>query len=257
MDTIINELVSEFGYSPALAQNILRELSKSDHIKIDENGVYPKKLGKREAVVHALVDHKNGLPWKDITKIINKSGYCRTVLNETRIIQSYFSGSDYIYLSHKGTYRHLKYLDLSLIDIQKHMKYLYEFIYRKHDLRFHLNEYYTEMKNEIPPIDYYVLRHIVRTFGHEYGIYFYGKSSVDSLSRDPEACHVTQYEVIINLLKNSKYPLTKQEIALKLKSKSIDHASFYLDKMMKNGDVVRIGYATYTTLKQAFSKINE
>jgi hypothetical protein len=257
IDTVINHLVSEFGYSTALAKNTLRELSTSGHISINNNGVCPSKIGRREAVAHALADHINGLPWKDIARIVNKAGYCSKVLNEKRSIHDYLSDSDYIYLSDKGTYRHLKYLDLPKIDIQKQMDLLYSYFHKKSDHRFHLNEYYSEMKDSIPSIEYYALRYIIKTFGHEYGIYFYGKSSVDSVSLDPDAPHVTQYEVIINALKNSKHPLTKHEIALKIKSKSLNHAAFYLDKMIENGDVVRIDYSTYTTPDQAFNKVKE
>jgi hypothetical protein len=257
IDTVINQLVSEFGYSTALAKNTLRELSSSGHISINDNGICPSKIGRREAVAHALADHKNGLPWKDIAKIVNKAGYCSKALNETRSVHDYLSDSDYIYLSDKGTYRHLKYLDLSKIDIQKQMDSLYGYFHKKSDHRFHLIEYYSEMKGFIPPIEYYTLRHIVRTFGNEYGIYFHGKSSVDSLSLDPETPHVTQYDVIINALAHSKHPLTKHEIALKLKSKSMSHAAFYLDKMIENGEVVRIDYTTYTTPDHAFNQIKE
>lgn len=257
LDTMISHLVSKFGYSTALARNTLRELSVLGRIIINENGIYPTKLGRREAVAHTLTDHINGLPWKDIARIVNKAGYCGKMLNEMRSVHDYLSDSDYIYLSDKGTYRHLKYLDLSKIDTQKQMDSLYSYFHKKSDHRFHLNDYYTEMKDSIPPIEYYTLRYIVKAFGHEYGIFFYGKSSVDSVSLDPEAPHVTQYEVIINTLKSSKKPLSKHEIALKIKSKSLNHAAFYLDKMIEKGDVVRIDYATYTTPGQAFDKVKE
>jgi hypothetical protein len=59
------------------------------------------------------------LPWQDIIKLINRSGCCNTYINENRIHSSALSGSEYIYLCARGTYKHLKYLDTK-INVEKY-----------------------------------------------------------------------------------------------------------------------------------------
>jgi hypothetical protein len=72
-EVIVNELVSNYGYSKAAAINGIKELKHLDKIEITELGIYPKKLTRYEAVAHVLTYHPTGLPWKDINKIGNYS----------------------------------------------------------------------------------------------------------------------------------------------------------------------------------------
>ena len=53
-EIIINELMSNYGYSKASAIHGIKQLENLNKIEITEQGIYPKKLGKREAVAHAL-----------------------------------------------------------------------------------------------------------------------------------------------------------------------------------------------------------
>ncbi|MGZ5222322.1 MAG: hypothetical protein ACXWC7_19700, partial [Chitinophagaceae bacterium] len=115
-EIIINELMSNYGYSRASAINGIKQLEKLDKIEISEQCVSPKKLGRAEAVAHALTFHSAGLPWKDIARIVNKKGYSSTQMDETRSTHG-FNDSEYIYLCAKGTYRNLMFLDLEQFDI--------------------------------------------------------------------------------------------------------------------------------------------
>ncbi len=254
-DAVVKELVSSFGYSTSLARNTLRELNKLGSIKITSRGVYPDKLNKKEAVAHALIGHPSGLPWKDISKIVNHGHYCSTKLNEDRLVHDYFCNSEYIYSCGRGTYRHLMYLDMSKIDIGDLMKELLEYFRENATGRLHLHDYYYRSKLS-SIVEYFTLRYIVRAFGHEYGIYFDGKSGVDSLSLDPDMPRVTQKEVILLALNKAKGVMTKQEIAEMLRSKSLKHATFYLNQMIETGEIVRIDYMTYTVPDKAFKDVN-
>lgn len=254
-DSVMEELISSFGYSPEQAGKILNSLKELSIIKISGNEVNPLNLGKKEAVAHALVGHVNGLPWKDITKIVNNGGYCSTKLNEDRFIHSYFSNSDYIYGSGRGTYRHLMYLDFASINIESIIGNILEYFHSHKITRLHLNDYYFQSALS-SVIDYFTLRYIVRTFGVEYGIFFDGKSGVDSLSSFKNAVQFTQKEVILLALNNSNNPMTKQEIAERLRSKSLKHANFYLDMLLNEGSVIRVDYMTYSTPDKIFDNMH-
>lgn len=254
-EIIINDLMSNYGYSKAAAIHGIKQLERRHKIEITEQGIYPKKLGKIEAVAHTLTFHPAGLPWKDITRIVNKKGYSSTPFDETRIASG-FHDSEFVYLCGLGTFRNLIFLDIEQFDIPQIMQHLLDY-FEQHQLNvLHLHDYYYQSKGNRSEIEYFTLRHLVKEYGEEYGIYFNGKSNVDCLSLNPGLKSITQTDVIIKSLNESKVALTKQEIAERLRSKSLGHAGFYLNNLIEEGQVVRVDHMVYTTPEKAFGNMD-
>ncbi|MDP1774501.1 MAG: hypothetical protein Q8L15_19715 [Methylobacter sp.] len=250
-EIIINELMSNYGYSKASAINGIKQLEKLGKIERTEQGVNPKKLGRAEAVAHSLTRHPAGLPWKDIARIVNRNGYSSKQMDETRSTHG-FNDSEYIYLCAKGTFRNLMFLDFEQFDIPKIMQHLLDY-FKQHQLTaLHLHDYFYQTKDQRCEIEYFTLRHLVREYGEEYGLYFNGKSNVDGVSLDQDLKSITQVDVIIKVLNESKVAMTKQEIAERLRSKSTGHAGFILNNLMEEGKVVRVDQMVYTTPEKAF-----
>ncbi|MBY0544304.1 MAG: hypothetical protein K2Q14_02015 [Gammaproteobacteria bacterium] len=254
-EIIINELMSNYGYSRASAINGIKQLEKLDEIEVSEQGVSPKGLSRAEAVAHALTFHPAGLPWKDIARVVNKKGYSSTQMDETRSTHG-FNNSEYIYLCGKGTFRNLMYLDLEQFDIPEIMQHLLDYLKQRQMKALHLHDYYYQSKGSRSEIEYFTLRHLVREYGEEYGLYFNGKSSADNVSLDPDLKRLTQADVIIKVLNESKTALTKQEIAERLRSKSINHATFYITNLMEDNKIVRVDQLVYTTPEKAFKDLD-
>lgn len=254
-EIIINDLISNYGYSKAAAIHGIKQLEKINAIQISEHGISPKKLGKIEAVAHVLTYYPTGLPWKDIARIVNKNGYSSTLFDEERLTHG-FNDSEYIYLCSKGTYRNLIFLDIGQFDIAEIMHHLLGYLSINGVRSLHLHDYYCLSKGSRSEIEYFTLRHFVREYGEEYGLYFNGKSGTDSVSIDSKVFLISQADVIIKLLNDSKVPLTKQEIAARLRSKSIKHAAFYIKNLMTEGKVVRVDKMVYTTPEKAFKDID-
>jgi len=252
---IINELMSNYGYDRASAIHGIKQLEKSQNIKVTDQGVYPMKLSRAEAIAHVLASHPEGLPWKDIAKIVNVKGCASTKIDETRATHG-FNDSEYIYLCGKGTYRNLMFLDIEQFYIPEIMQDLIDYLKQKSITASHLHDYYYQTKGKRCEIEYFTLRHLVREYGEDYGLYFDGKSGTDSVSLEPDSKRITQVDVIIKVLNESKVAMTKQEIAERLMSKSVGHASFYLNKLREEGKVVRIDKMVYTTPAKAFSNID-
>lgn len=254
-EAIINELMSNYGYSKASAVNGLKHFAKNDRIEITADGICPKNLGKIEAVAHALTFHSAGLPWKDIARIANKKGYSATPFNENRLAND-FNKSEYVYQCGHGTYRNLMFLDLEQFNIPETMQHLLDYFEQRKLNTLHLHDYYQQNKMQRTEIEYFTLRYIVREYGEEYGIFFNGKSGVDSISIDKNAKRITQADVVVSMLNESKIAMTAQEIAERLRSKSTAHARFYLSNLMEEGRVIRVDHLVYTTPEKAFSKID-
>lgn len=256
IDLVVGELMSNYGYGKSAAINGIKQLEKKQKIEINNQGIYPKRLGIEEAVAHALTFYPEGLPWKDIARIINQKGYSLRSLSEENQAGGRFSESNYIYLCAKGTYRNLIFLDINKFDIPKIMRGLLDFFDEGKVNSLNLHDYFYRTEGQRTEIDYFILRHLVREYGEDYGVYFNGKSSVDSVSLDKESRRITQVDVIIEALQKSKFALTKQEIAERLRSKSIAHAGFYLDILINSSKVVRIDNMVYTTPEKAFANID-
>lgn len=254
-EIIINELMSNYGYSKAAAIHGIKQLEKINKIEITEQGIYPKKLGKIEAIAHVLTFHPAGLPWKDIARVLNKKGYSSTPFDETRQASGSFI-NEFIYLSDHGTYRNLMFLDLEHFNIPEILQHVLDYFRKNQLTALHLHDYYYQSKSDRSEIEYYTLRHLIREYGEEYGLYFNGKSGADSVSLDPEVTLISQADVIIKALNESKVAMTKQEIAERLRSKSLGHAGFYLNNLMEEGKVVRVDQMVYTTSEKAFDNVD-
>ena len=255
-ENIVNELISNYGYSKAAAVNGLKQLAKIDRVEITADGVFPKNLGKIEAVAHVLTFYPTGLPWKDIARIANKKGYSSALFNEKVQATNSLSDSEYVYLSDHGAYRNLIFLDRDKFDISEIMQHLLDYVNQRNLKALHLHDYYQQKKMQCTEIEYFTLRYIVREYGEEYGVFFNGQSGSDSVSIDKNEKRITQADVVVNMLNESKVAMTVQEVAERLRSKSRNHASFYLDILMKEGRVVRVDNLVYTTPEKAFDKLD-
>ncbi len=251
-EVVVAELASNFGYSKALAANTIRELINKSKLKSDPEGLKPINLGRKEAVAHALLGYENGLPWKDIAKIVNRLEISNVCINEDRMQNSIFSDSDFIYQCDRGAYKNIKYFKIENVDVPHIIKSILDYIKVSNQKSIHLNDYYHQADGSIKAVNYYDIRHIARTFGSDYGLFFYGKSGVDSVGLTTDFEPVTQQKLILDLMNKAKAGLTNAEIANRLKSKSLAHAAFYLDKMMEAGEVVRVDNMIYTTPEKAF-----
>lgn len=254
-EIVINELMSNYGYSKAAAIHGIKHLENIDKILITEQGIFPKNLGRAEAVAHVLTFHPAGLPWKDISRIVNIKGFSKSKLDETRATHG-FNDSDYIYLCSNGTFRNLIFLDLEQFDISQVMQHLLNYFKNYQLTSLHLHDYFYQSKGNRVEIEYFTLRHIIREYGEEYGLYFNGQSGADSVSLNAEVRLISQADVIVKVLNESKVAMTKQEIAERLRSKSLGHANFYINNLIEEGKVVRIDHMVYTTTEKAFRNID-
>lgn len=253
---IIDELMAGYGYDKASAIHGVKQLEKRRIIEITEQGVYPKKLGRVEAVAQVLSSHPEGLHWKDVIGILNKIKYTSKPLNEARQVPSHFNESEYVYLCGKGVYRNLQFLDHEMCDIPEIMQHLVAYFKQGQTTALQLHDYHYQTKGQPCETEYFTLRHLVRNHGEEYGLYFDGKSNVDSVSIQPESKHFTQADAIFKVLNESRAAMSLLEITERSRSKCSGHVVFCISNLKKEGKVVRVDKTSYTTTEKAFSGID-
>ena len=237
------------------AGNIIHYLEEQDRLVVNKNNISPLNLKKHEAAACVLSTHPNGLPWRDVSHLVNSLSISRTNLLESRIDNQALSDSELIYLAGKGIYKHTKFIDFESVDIDSIFSVLLQFFDDTCRDVFHLNEVYHN-SSILKSYDYYVVRYIVKMYGEDYGFYFDGKSQSDSVGVEDGFKNITQQDVILQAMHTNIKPMTKPEIASLLKSNSIAHASFYLDSLIKKELVVQVDRMLYTTPELAYKDID-
>ncbi len=251
---VLVELTSYFGYTSALAEMTVNKMIKLGVIKSEHDGIVPQNLRQKEAIAHVLVSHPEGLPWKDIAKIANKLGIAKHI-NAERSTHG-FNDSEYIYLCSHGHYRHKKFLDINEFDLDSILLHLLEYFELNKITAINLHDFFQQTKNERPEIEYFTLRHIVKEYGGAVGVIFNGRSGVDHVSIFENCERVTQRKVIVQALSRAKGAMTIYEIAEVIRSKSMQHAHYYLQELIKEEKVVHIDRTMYTTPEKAFENVN-
>jgi hypothetical protein len=235
--------------------NVITYLVEQHRLKIEQNDVIPCYLKKHEAAAYVLSSHPNGLPWQDVSAIVNNGGFSRTELSTERKDHQALFDSEWCFLSDKGVYKHTKYIDFDSIHLEELFDEIFGFIVNSGRNVVHLHEIYKNT-SVLKTHDYYVVRYAVKMYGEAYGLYFSGKSQADSVGIEKDFKNVTQIDVILGAMKEKRSPMTKAEVANLLKSNSISHAGFYLDGLMKEGKVVQAERMFYTVPEIAYKDVD-
>lgn len=260
-DTLNDKLIEEYGYTRESAINEIRRLQSEGKIEITEDGIYPRKLGKKEAIAHVLTFFPDGLPWLDVARVINKKGFSKTIFPERLVDQ--FHNNNNVYLCERGTFRHIKFIEFDMENKEKiilFMNMIRNYLTDNgiNNVALRLDDFYSENH---PDIDYYILRYLVREYGEDFGIFFYGRSGVDSISLksfNDEIRRISLVDRLVKILKESSTPMTKQQLALNL-NKNTNHVAYLMDKLAENSEeikIVRVDSMRFTTPEKAFSNID-
>ena len=243
----------------AVAENQIVNWIDAGVLERNKDEVKPLSLSKVPGITNALLDFPNGDVWQNIQNHANKKSIITGSFYSDRPENSlgYAADKEYVYQSGRGTYRHISYLNISeneknrILDIVLSKLNEYKYAGRE-SVNLSVDIYQQLSLSD----DYYIVRHIVRAFGESVGIYFNGKSGADTVSLNSEFDLASQKIVIIDLFKKSLKPLSKKHIASKIRSQSLGHASFYLDKLQTEGKIVRIDESHFSHVDNAFLQID-
>jgi predicted transcriptional regulator len=251
---VLQYLQQELGGEEKDATNALNFLHAQSQVALEGGLVRPLNLGKREAAAAVLAEHPNGLPWLDIARHANMRGISSTPFSEQTGGHG-LQDSALMYVAGKGVYRHTRFVDFSTFDELAIFHSLRTYFATASREVAHLSEAQAGLP-ELRKHDYYILRYVVKMYGEEYGVYFNGKSQADSISLNSEFDLFSQKSVILQSMLQRQAPLTTNEVAQLLKSRSLRHAMFYLKQLMDANQVVQVDRMLYTTSEHAYKNID-
>ncbi|MGI9558246.1 MAG: sigma factor-like helix-turn-helix DNA-binding protein [Thermodesulfobacteriota bacterium] len=254
-DELICYLEDEDSISGVSGEEVVQYLQETNKVQVEGGNVSPISLNNKSLLESVLAEHPKGLPWLDIVRLANKSGFLKTKqLSESRI-PAMLGNSPLVYLSGKGSYRHIKFIDFEDIDIDEIFRQISTSLSKSQKGFSHIVTI-REHSSLLQSCDYYLLRYIVRTHCKNYGFSFGGKSQKDIVGLDSDFSGVTQSEAILQAMRENTIPMTTAEVAGKIKSKSISHASLYLHNLIKQKKVVKVDRMLYTLPGLAYKSID-
>ena len=249
------EGLGKLSLKEVVIENYLEKLVRLKRlVMLDNHNVMPRLLPKESAAAALLCNYPQGLSWKAIAEKVNELNISRTNLETERPDHGALGGNN-VYLTGKGEYGNIKFIKLESIDFDRFFDEVFRVFDVKNEEVLHLSTIYDLFDKTIVS-NYYVLRYIVRTFGEDYGFYFIGKSQIDNVSLNKDFETISQQDLIVQEMNMSGVGMSVDEIAQLLKSKSVGHASYYLEKLMSAGEVVRIDNRLYSTPMIAYQGVD-
>lgn len=225
----------------------------------DEEAIVPNSLSKMPAVVQAALHFEQGQNFREIHQKANELAICTSIFPEERQDHAINDAveKNYLFQSDRGGYSHITYFPISEDSYPSIFEEVRKILEQNSDLNTaNLRMQIYEVSEMLQQYEYFTVRHLIRNFGEDYGVYFNGKSGADTVSLQAGVKPQGQLQTILSLMESSNKPVTRNSLAKQIRSGSENHAAFYLNELMEMGKVVRISAHEYALAENAFKDIN-
>jgi uncharacterized protein with ParB-like and HNH nuclease domain len=258
--SIIQESV---GCTAQVASNAIYYSVSQDNLRIVKNEseleIYPIGISKTPTVVQASLHIDENQNFREIHIKANELKICNSIFPSERQDHAINDAveKNFLFQSDRGGYSHIKYFPIN--------EDLYDKIFEEtrnilvkdgYTTSANLRMQVFENSDLLRKFDYFTIRHLIRNFGEDYGIYFNGKSGADTISLQEGVKPQGQLQTILSIMQSSGKPVTRNTLAKQIRSGSENHASFYLNELMDLGKVVRISAYEYALTEHAFKDID-
>ena len=255
-DDFIEIIKDNYGYDDFTSKSALEFMNKKEFIKIVDEKVYPIKINKNEEVAHILLNYPDGLHWKEICKIGNKS-YTKNKWDLERIVGDSslsMNSNPHIYLIDKGKHRLIKYLLLEVEDKDQIISFTIDLLNDLNLDQSDLEKIYKKIIEieKYQNLNFYDFRAIIKLFGEEKSLYHSGKSSQNTISFNKDIKSISLKDKIREIIENSNDEISQKEINKKLqKSNEQLPLSTHLDILENENVIFKINPGIYLNFKDA------
>jgi hypothetical protein len=224
-DDFIEIIKDNYGYDDFTSKSALEFMNKKEFIKIVDEKVYPIKINKNEEVAHILLNYPDGLHWKEICKIGNKS-YTKNKWDLERIVGDSsinMLSNKYIYLIDRGRYK----LFINCSELNRKQKILEAFknyLLTTNKTQVSMERAYKNIvsSNEFINLNFYDARAIIKKFGSEIGIFHKGTSGTNTISFNQNIRPISLRYKILDIINDSTNEVHFNEIIEQLQKTNED-----------------------------------
>ena len=255
---IFLEIIQQnYGYNKFVANSALEFLQKKNYIKVIENKIHIIKIDKQDEVCQILINYPEGLHWKKILKIGNKS-LSNNHWSSTRSVADHSMTMEHnpdIYLSDRGTIKLFKFckeiknkneiIDFFINYLKSHQK-------NSCSMEFAFKELIgiEKFKN----LNFYDARAIIKKFGSEKGIFHSGRSGSNTISLDKKIKTISLKEKIKEVISNFDGEIHIKEIENKLKKSNEKLAlDIHLNDLVSEMVIFRISPGIFLNFNEAIN----
>ena len=206
-------------------------------------------------VNHILLDFPEGLHWKKVCEIGNKS-YTENKWNMNRLIGDYSFNMNFnssIYLSERGTYKLLKYCP-EINNRDKIIDFFINYLKKNNKTQMGMEIIYKDAikEKEFNNLNFYDARAIIKIFGGEKGIFHGGRSGTNTISLKKNIKSISLKEKIKDIIDNSIGEINRNDFIKKLQKTNEDlPLEIHLNDLVDEMKIFKISPGTYLNFKES------
>ena len=256
------EIIKEnFGYNDYVSNSAIEFMNEKELIKIYEGKIYPLDMRKNLEVTHILVSYPEGLHWKKVAEIGNKS-FTSNKWDLNRIVADSslnMISNQNIYLCERGTYKLFRTCP-EIKNKDKIINFFVKYLKENNIKQSAMEPVFKEIIKlpQFKDLNFYDARAIIKKFGSEKGIYHSGPSGTNTISFDKNVKRISLKDKIIEIINNSEAEIHTNEIKKQLQKTNEDlpletHLNTLVDEML----IFRISPGTYLNFNEAINLCNK
>ena len=259
-DIFMSEVKTLFGFDDLVTKDAIKFMDENKLIIHRNNKIFPLKLSAKEEVTHICLKFPKGIFWKDIYEILNSSP-SKNKFNLDRILSDHKISKNYnLWLCAKGTHKHYNYLK-NKEDKDKIIQMVLNVFSKKKQKTLKLIEVLNSInsnklfKNNF---EYYELRAFIKYFGEQKGIFWKGKSGVDTISLNKNFSYIKQKDNILKIINSSPVAIHEKKIIKLLETGTniSTLVSLHGEHLIKEKKVMRVGPKLWFNYDKALNLCN-
>lgn len=235
---ILDYLTNELEFSGVQAGHYIQDLANSGKLQFGLDGLSPGNMAKGPAIAHVLYCVPEGLHWSEIAEAVNRNGYAKKKFSTERPDPELLR-SPHVYLSGIGSYRHIRFLELSEELVKDSTKFVSEYLGDQKRQTAALQEIFRSIPSDLD-LDYFTLRFICTEYGEDFGIHGTYRSRVDTVSLRESHTTIPTHQYVFEELSGSEVPMTFEDIRNRLRNPTLGWAKLLMDQLSKKGKVIAV-----------------
>ncbi len=245
-DLFYSEVKTLFGFDNLGVKSAIKFMDDNNLIIHKNKKIYPLKLSGIEEVAHICLKFPKGIFWKDIYEILNNSPSKNTYSTDRLVADHKVGDNIYLWLCAKGTHKHINFLKYKE-NKNEIINSVHSVLLKKNTHALRLTEVFNYIKSnkllQHLNLDYHELRAFVKIYGKEKGIFWKGKSNVDTISLNKKFNYLRNKDDILNIINKSSTAIHEKQI-IKLMNRGTDISSLvslHGEELLKEKKVMRVG----------------